>query len=594
MDPMATNSTLCWRDVINKHKTLVIPYYQRGYIWGKASDKRTTDAVTFMLDTLENPNGENIFIQGVTVWENDDDEIFLIDGQQRTTFFYLLLRLKDIRTLKLKYIGSRGSDKDSEEGMTPAKWIDNFDSNTPCDEDPDEYYQDIYYFKKTVRLIKERLKRIDLNLVLEHVRFLWINISEEQQLATFQMMNGNKAEMKAHELLKADMLRCAASGDGGYVDAVAQEWDNNMLRRTYAQSWDRWLYWWNQPEVKDMYRLRNENDNELGRLLQFTFSDDSKEKDIFEKWKPRVAEERLAMHAKRIFQTLRCNQIKMEEAFADKKTYNRIGVILCLVRSDEQDKFLARYFKDRPAILEDLELVINLLLFGATLQEILNGDHTKDGKTKLKIYDTAKFIQERPLYSDKSQGRELAYRYLLVRNVEKDTGRNHKFDFSIWNGNRSLEHVVPKSRVFHQNPDGQWLDHEEKNCDDPINVEKLMLLTREDIQARQADLCKENIYASWELSLRSATVNEHSIGNLLLLYGSNNSQFGNKLPILKRRDYFDITSQVFRSRNLLHTMFSFCRFEKDFGVNEILENQIEVIIDINNRLHTIYSEDEKA
>lgn len=117
---MATESTLSWADVINKRKELVIPYYQRGYIWGKSSNKRSTDAVTFMLDSLEDKRGEEVFIQGITVWE-DTDSIYLIDGQQRTTFFYLLFRLMGNVSLKLKYLGARGADPDFSAGQSPAE-----------------------------------------------------------------------------------------------------------------------------------------------------------------------------------------------------------------------------------------------------------------------------------------------------------------------------------------------------------------------------------------------------------------------------------------------------------------------------------------
>lgn len=594
---MATESTLSWNDVIRKYKTLVIPYYQRGYIWGKASNARHTDAVTFILDSLTSRQGENMFIQGITVYENEDS-IYLIDGQQRSTFFYLLLRILGNDSLKLQYIGQRGADTDNEfnAGKTPAEWITDFNKVTDCEEDENEYYQDIYYFKKTVRQIRERLESLDLDYILNHVRFLWIKIAESQQLTSFQMMNGNKAEMLPHELLKADMLRRASSGNGGYDDTLAREWDNNILRRNYARAWDKWLYWWNQSKVKDMYRLREDEENSLGRLLPFTFSAGPQDLNIYEKWKLRIADEPLPMHAKRVFNTLRCNQIKMEEAFANVELYNRIGTILCLVRNDDAEIFLSNYFQDnRKAAIENLDMVINLLLFGATIREIIAGAHLTDEAVRTKIFETATRIQTKPLYAEGRNSRELAYRYLLVRNVEKDTGRGHEFDFSIWNGNRSLEHVMPKSRVFHKDPNNedQWLDHEE-NVAEPEAVESKKLLTREEIQNEKDKICSECDAEPWVSILQSADVNEHSLGNLLLLFGSNNSQFGNQTPQDKRKGYFDANSDIFKSRNLLHTMFTFCRFDNNFAAYEILENQIDTIKDINYRLNSIYPDNEKA
>lgn len=49
-----------------------------------------------MLQTLidaYNNKKERVFLQGITVWEDENKkDIVIVDGQQRTTFFYLLLK----------------------------------------------------------------------------------------------------------------------------------------------------------------------------------------------------------------------------------------------------------------------------------------------------------------------------------------------------------------------------------------------------------------------------------------------------------------------------------------------------------------------
>ena len=80
----------------------LIPDYQRGYIWGQhsksAEGNKQKDSVSYLIETLlhgflSEPRQENIFLQGITVWENKEkNEIAIIDGQQRTTFFFLLLK----------------------------------------------------------------------------------------------------------------------------------------------------------------------------------------------------------------------------------------------------------------------------------------------------------------------------------------------------------------------------------------------------------------------------------------------------------------------------------------------------------------------
>ena len=82
------NATITLREYLNKKKPFVVPNYQRGYVWGKKNEGKPDDSVTHMIKSLLKGynEGASIFIQGVTV--SEQDTIVLIDGQQRTTFFY--------------------------------------------------------------------------------------------------------------------------------------------------------------------------------------------------------------------------------------------------------------------------------------------------------------------------------------------------------------------------------------------------------------------------------------------------------------------------------------------------------------------------
>ena len=89
-------TTITLQEYLSKGKTFVIPDYQRGYIWGQEGRSKTNAVEYLMKDLIQryNNRSENrseVFLQGVTVTENED-EIILIDGQQRTTFLYLLLK----------------------------------------------------------------------------------------------------------------------------------------------------------------------------------------------------------------------------------------------------------------------------------------------------------------------------------------------------------------------------------------------------------------------------------------------------------------------------------------------------------------------
>ena len=104
---------------------------------------------------------------------------------------------------------------------------------------------------------KEEHKDI-LDYILEHVKFLFIEIPAEKAKIIFSMMNGNKAIMLQEELIKSELLRCS-SINTEYI----KEAENLAIRSRLAHEWDKWLYWWNNEAVK-FYFKRNE---QLGWLL---------------------------------------------------------------------------------------------------------------------------------------------------------------------------------------------------------------------------------------------------------------------------------------------------------------------------------------
>ena len=79
--------------LLHNEGNFVIPDYQRGYVWGQKKKDVTLDSVTFLIRTLREAYlvKKEVFLQGITVHGAANSfDIHLVDGQQRTTFFYLL------------------------------------------------------------------------------------------------------------------------------------------------------------------------------------------------------------------------------------------------------------------------------------------------------------------------------------------------------------------------------------------------------------------------------------------------------------------------------------------------------------------------
>ena len=557
------NATITLREYLEKGKCFVVPNYQRGYVWGK-NKPGAKDAVTYMMESLRNgfKSEKDVFIQGVTVSESEN-KIILIDGQQRTTFFYLLL--KHLRYSK-KFCINYEIRQESNEFL--SQLTENI-LNT-CEEDGKEEFQDIHFFKKTLRLIRNigEDREKFLNYVLEHVKFLYIDIPQDKATTVFSMMNGNKAEMKAEELIKAELLRLASlnetSGQSiGEKELYSNEWDKNMLRSRYAREWDKWLQWWNREDVRHFYKV----DNVMG-LLVSTYLGIPGSNVSFEEFRETNLSGQKPIDAKKAFDKLRRLQKHFEDTFNSPKAYNMVGAILRTATNREE--FVKWYFKELQTQEkeEKLERYYKLAFLELTHKEIL--DDNKE-KFEEKFDQCYKDLDDNNLYHVNP---EAAFRLLLRLNIDEDNkqrnGVGRKFDFSIWdnkNRGRSLEHIYPKSRVCHTDGEGNKKDGNNKEWE-----EKIPFINREDCCCKIGEKEEKEFKAS-----------EHSIGNLVLLYKDDNSSFNDSSFEEKKAMFFLIPNNdkeeksIFKSRHLLHTIYKFAK--STWTSEDIAKNKFSTLKD---------------
>lgn len=552
---MSENATITLRQFLGKNKTFEIPSYQRGYIWGKSRGSEK-NSVEYILESIQNSldNNTELFMQGITITEKDDN-IILIDGQQRTTFFYLLLTcLKYQGDFKLYY----PIRKESDEFLKSLKGKKEDELAKICI-DGQEEFQDIYYFKKTVRLIIDKTKNWDINKILDNVKFLYITIPEDKATLVFSMMNGSKAEMKTEEIIKAEMLRLVSpeknANNKRPEEVEAEHWEQNLLRSKYAREWDKWLYWWNRGDVAEFYHTGR---SVMGLLVKtYLISKGGKidkEGKYFEVFRDKLLRsDNNEMLAKNVFYDLRHLQKKFEDVFNsiadDKKLHNKIGAILTLLGNDDKERFVQWYF----AIDEekDIEEYYKLVFLGLSHTRIVENKSDDIENAKNEMYNS---LKNDNLYNEDNS---YAFMQLLRRNIEEDSKLGRKFDFSIWT-EKSLEHIYPKSKFYKtENVDegnryirGDGVEIEEKDTEGLIDEANF-----------------------------GGNGNEHCIGNLVLLYKNENSGFGAKSFDDKKSIYFNVDAEKpFRSRHLLHTISVFA--QKEWGVNEIVENKTNFINEI--------------
>lgn len=563
-----------------KEKEFVIPNYRRGYKW--AVRDKSDSAVEKLCDDLVNANKQQeFFLQGVTVVEKNE-KVILIDGQQRTTTLYLILwYLKKLNNLKLSY----DIRKSSREFIKDLK-----NRDFELFEESNDDSQDVYYFKQAIKQINEKLKETNndefTNFLLDKVTILYIVIDQDKATKTFTMMNGSKATMLQEELVKAEILRrvslpekeekqVSTSVDENLEELkeiISIDWETSALRSRYAREWDKWLYWWNKDDVKEFFRIQNP----LGYLLRFYLKivleqkHENENKKFFDVFKDILSNNGKTekQKTKLVFKELRDLQKSFEDVFRNPKVHNYLKLSL-ICTNDNDDKFnIIKFFMDEKSNIEELSNYAKWRLVGATHLEIINPDRSTSESTK----------EERALAVIEQLSGSLVYevsydiaiKQLLRLNVEEDNKFERKFDFKIWD-NKSLEHIHPKSKVYHKveirQEDGSVkLSYKKGNDEDLV----------------------ENMPTGNEWLNRDEMdegCSEHCIGNLVLLYGNNNSTFGAKSFTEKKDTYFNINPEKpFESRHLLHTISAFAktkwdkdeiseerenfirRFEKDYGV----------------------------
>lgn len=564
------NATITLREYLEKGKTFVIPNYQRGYVWGKKTKETDKlDAVTYILEKSLIPGFENktpIFIQGITVTENEE-EIVLIDGQQRTTFFYLLLKyLRYSEKFEMTY-AIRAESND---------FLSSDDLLKDYSEKSEEPFQDIYFFKKTLRIIDEKLERFDKeefkDYILDNVKFLYIDIPKDKATKVFSMMNGSKAEMKSEELIKAELLRLASLNGSDFdkkdeKEKNAIEWDNNMLRSRYAREWDKWLQWWNRDDVKKLFKCSNV----MGYLVSSFLHTKKNENLSFDNFKNNFLLEQKPIEAKKTFDGLRRLQKRFEDAFNNPKAYNWVGAILRI--SNNLDEFIQWYFvnENKPSD-EKLENYYKRSFLGLTHKEITEEDNDKFDEKFDTIY---KILSNNNLYNENA---EEAFKLLLRLNIDEDNkqedGKGRKFDFSIWDRKdsrgRSLEHIYPKSKVLHKEKTNGG-----RCIKDGAGNDVQTLPGKQDGYIARAS-CRY-----WKEKDR-IEASEHSIGNLVLLYKDDNSAFNDSSFEEKKAMFFldpncndKKQKQIFKSRHLLNTIYKFARAE--WNGEEIAKNKKQTL-----------------
>lgn len=218
------------KDFQNFH--FLVKDYQRGYKW-------TREEVEQLLNDIYEfePQNENEFycLQPIVIKE-DSNKKELIDGQQRCTTIYLILKYLGKDTFQLDYQTRKGSEtfiKEIDSLAIAGEWKDWVDAH------PDKDNVDNYHFFEAYQTIQDwfaeesRDKKRFLDKLLNKTQVIWYEVEGNiDSIELFTRINSHKIPLTEAELIKALFLINLKKG-------TKQSEVLQLQQNEIAQQWDR-------------------------------------------------------------------------------------------------------------------------------------------------------------------------------------------------------------------------------------------------------------------------------------------------------------------------------------------------------------------
>jgi hypothetical protein len=489
--------------------TFIVPDYQRGYRWEK-------EHIVMLLDDIYD-NGElNYCLQPIVVKELEDSSYELIDGQQRLTTIFLILKyVKQLlpsieQKFSLGYVTRPRS----------AEFLNNLDQNL-SEENIDFFH--IYNAYKTIddwftdSKTDKTLKAINLyKYFCENVKVIWYQVNNEDEPAEiFTRLNIGKIPLTNAELVKALFL----SRDSKDITQekqleIATSWDT-IEQELHNDAF--WAFITNEhPEnyatrielIFDM--MANKRRGEKGDLTTFFYFLDRMKK-----------EAKLA-----IWDTIREYFLVLKEWFEKRNIYHKVGYLVAT--GEKLDTLISGSFGLTKSEFEEY-------LIGKIIERL---DLTRDQVIELNYtYNKEKIEDLLLLFNVESIDN-------LKDSFEKYSFRNHKKRH--W----SLEHIHAQNSegLNHLVDQRKWLDMHRQSLEvllqNSDNPDKILNVIK-DINDNYDNLKKEkfDLIFGAVISLLSEDEDRSyldSISNMALLTIEDNAALNNSAFDVKRNKILEM------------------------------------------------------
>lgn len=577
-------------------RTFVIPSYQRGYRWKK---KQVIDLLNDLYSFAcksEGEDGEFYCLQPIIVQENGESKWEVVDGQQRLTTIYILLRyiLRKLRyhdekefyddyrkkLFHLEYETRQGSEQffdKMDEDISKTNVID-YAYIINAYHHIDEWFSE----PKGAAALYEHYKPASINspkgyaeellkLLLNDgdnkgrsVQFIWYELSRQQEdgkpknpIDEFVRINNGKIALTNAELIKGLFLQKKNFGSGEEdlkQIEIAMEWENieNELHRD-----DFWYYIRKKETAPDevlpnridyLFSIEYKTD-EKNWIGQSTVEKDNDDLNLKRLNQELSDKDRLFIYYNQKFEGLEGNALHkkiheewqkvlvcfrtLQDWYNDPEIYNYVGY---LSQCGVEISAIYHHY----VMMDDTEERDDFIRYlKEQVKYTLRGVKVQPSENKMEF-------PHGMIANSYKGGREGIYNALLflninmmnqqLKNATSHDSNIYKFPFDVFvSQNWDIEHIdsYTTNPLKKQQDQKKWLETEINGLGDELKEED-----KTEVELLMSEAKYKEAIATLQKALdedMDATEEEkNSIGNLTLLDSTTNRQYHNDLFILKR------------------------------------------------------------
>lgn len=513
-----------------KNMNFFVPAYQRGYRWTKSEVEALLNDITDFKNRQHIKENDFYCLQPIVV-KKEENEYRVIDGQQRLTTIYLILKYfnSDSSYFSIKYDTRQGSHE----------YLENIKDNSKNNQ---EINIDFFHFNNAYNIVENYFENIEDNseeikdTLLNRCKVIWYEIDEqENENEVFRRLNMGKIPLLPAENIKALFLMENDEADDDELKDRAEEWYNaekelredDDFKYFVLKKIDKDKIFIDKETKKKYYQddtLRIEvylesicgkKDIELFDYFYQAY----KNNNINDKWK----EIKKAIIALSSFTTKENNQ-------TTRAIFHYIGFLIYC------DKFINQLYKMWQEN-QDTEKYKDILYqeVSKEVMKILSGIELEDLSYSTRDY------------------RDKILRILLLFNLDfliRDNASNNYFKFNRFQLEKwNLEHIYAQNSeaitdaIKNKKLDEirEWILEVESYIEDRALKEEIKNICKSEIDIEEFKKNKE-LLTKIDENFKS---NEelHYLGNLCLLDEDSNKSFGNKIFSKKRREIEKLAEQ---------------------------------------------------